>query len=211
MAFVVAAAVVGLATRSSNDSSTSASTASSGQGAVHGTTAGGPVLQNKAGDVQLTLPTGWLGADVEDGPTGVGAQVFPTDAGKASQLEQRLQVLPRTIVLFGVNTTDPTSGFAENVNVSPDPTAPLSYTLADIGAAELDGTRRFGAVVVDRGTVDLGSQQAYRFTYTANGFAGIAYVIKGSESVWVAIYTFGSLSSDNEAVADGSAATLVIP
>jgi hypothetical protein len=161
--------------------------------------------------LRLTLPTGWVGADVENGASGAGAQLFPDDPAKAATIEQRLSLLPRATVLFGVDGAGLGGGFTANVNVASDPTAPTSLSLDDIGRAEAKGTTQFGATVVDRDTIDLAGHQAYRFTYTAKGFAGIAFVLKGTSSVWIAIYTVDALTDANEALADGSAATLVIP
>ena len=210
IALIVVGAVAALVTRSSGKSSSSTSSTRGGV-AASGTTPAGPTVRNSNGDVSLTLPTGWVGADVENGSSGVGAQLFPDDPDRASAIEQRLSLLPRATVLFGADASQLTGGFTSNVNVATDPTAPTSLSLDDLGRAEANGTTRFGATVVDRGTIDLNGHETYRFTYTGTGFAGIAFVLKGRDSVWIAIYTFGSLSDTNQAIADGSAATLIVP
>lgn len=208
---IVVGAVAALVTRSSDRSSSVSGASASDSSAPAGTTPAGPTVRNAAGDVSLTLPTGWVGADVENGTAGIGDKLFPDDPDKSATIEQRLSLLPRATVIFGADASRLTGGFTPNVNVATDPTAPSSLSLDAIGRAEADGTTRFGATVVDRGTTDIGGHQAYRFTYSGTGFAGIAFVLKGSSSVWIAIYTFGSLSDANEAVADGSASTLIVP
>jgi len=162
------------------------------------------------GDISLTLPDTWRGADVSDGVEGKGSEMFPDDASAAARLEQRLNVLPRAVVIFGVEPPSPGAiDFADNVILLSDPTVPGSMSLEEAGPAEARGLKRV-ATVTDQGLVDLGALEAYRIVYEGSGFSGAAYVVKGADDTWVLTYTFGASGADVD-LADASAATFDAP
>lgn len=168
----------------------------------------GQTITTDSGSASLTLPDGWRGASVENGTAGVGQQLFPDDAEVASRVETNLAVLPRAIVLFGLDPSSVESGFTSNVNVLPDPTAPPNLDLAQLGAAELQGVERVNASgqVRDKGIVDLGPVKAYSFVYDLGQASIVAFVIKDAGKVWVLSYSFAAGRDDVE-LARASAAT----
>jgi hypothetical protein len=171
----------------------------------------GPVVSVRDGSVSLTLPAGWRGADVANGTQGVGAQLFPDDPSAAALIEQRLTVLPRAVLIFGVRPPSEDTRFADNVNVLPDPTAPVRLGLERIGGLEAKSLRVF-AKVTDEGIVDLGSRRTYRIVYRNDAVAmGVAYIIEGTQDTWVLTYTFGAKGQRNLDLAQSSAASFVTP
>ena len=171
----------------------------------------GQVIAARNGTISLALPAGWRGSDVSSGVEGLGPALFPDNPEAASTLGERLKILPRAVVLFGVRPprrgTPPS--FVDNVNVLADPTAPVSLSLEQIGPAEAKGIGQF-AKVTDQGEVKLGARNAYRIIYTTPASSGVAYIIKGTQDTWVLTYSFGSSTADVD-LAESSATTFKSP
>ena len=106
-------------------------------------------------------------------------------------------------------STATASTFADNVNVLADPTAPATVPLEQIGPAEAQGIAQF-ATVTSRDVVDLGARKAYRITYKASAFSGVAYIIQGTTDTWVLTYSFGADAPDVD-LAQSSATTFNPP
>lgn len=171
----------------------------------------GPVVTARGGTISLTLPAGWRGADVSNGVDAVGATLFPGDPRTAAEIQQRLSVLPRAVVLFGARppSTTTTLAFTDNVNVLSDPTAPPNLGLDHIGPAEAHGIGQF-ATVTSQGAVDLAGRPAYRIIYTKTAFSGVSFIIEGTFDTWVLTYTFGAARPD-VGLAQSSAMTFNAP
>jgi hypothetical protein len=171
----------------------------------------GQVITARNGTISLTLPSGWRGADLSNGVQGVASELFPDNPDAAAKIEQRLTVLPRAVVLFGARlpSTPNPPAFLDNVNVLADPTAPASLTIDEVGPAEAHGIAQF-ATVTGQGVVDLGARRAYRIVYKTPAFAGVAYIIKGTEDTWVLTYSFGPAGADLD-LAQSSASTFEAP
>jgi hypothetical protein len=193
----------------SSKSSSSKSSSSNGS-SVRLTPATGPTVNAPNTGVTLTLPEGWVGTSTEEGVEGAGAAMFPNDPDLASAVESRMSVLPRAVVVFGVEEQALRAGspFTPNLNILADPSVPSSYSLEDAGKAEARGIGSLGTVK-DRKAVDLDGLQAQRIQYEASSgqFSGVAYVFKEAGKFWVLTFSFSELSSDNVALADGSAST----
>jgi hypothetical protein len=196
--------------KSSSSKSSSSKSSSSKGSSASGIAATGPTIEAPKAGVTLTLPDGWVGVSTEDGVDGAGAKMFPDDPDLASAVESRMSVLPRAVVVFGVEEKSLRAGsnFTPNLNILADPSVPSSYSLEEAGKAEARGIASLGTVK-DRSAVDLDGTQAQRIQYEANGgaFAGVAYLFKEAGQFWVVTFSFSELTDHNVSIADGSAAT----
>jgi hypothetical protein len=208
--FLVIAGVALGVSRSSDDAATTSSSATPSTSSSDTPT--GPTIRSDDKAVSLKLPNGWKGLSVEAGVDHVGATLFPDDADLASEFQQRATILPRIVVLFALDVAHVARGhLTANLSVIADPTAPVTMSLEAVGKAESKGVAAFGGTLQSSGVVDLGSIEAFRYTYSASQFGGVGFVIKGSAKVWVLTYTFPALDDEAIAIATGSAATFDVP
>lgn len=63
-------------------------------------------VEVEAGDLRLSLPPSWVSARLDQDLTGQGARLAPDDAQMASDIDERLRMLPRSALLIGFDADD---------------------------------------------------------------------------------------------------------
>jgi hypothetical protein len=58
------------------------------------------------GDVRVSLPPSWVSAGLDQGVDGLGARLAPDDPQLASDIDNRLRMLPRSALLIGYDVRD---------------------------------------------------------------------------------------------------------
>jgi hypothetical protein len=208
---VLASFVVG--TTSDDEDGDSSSGTGSGVEAIETPDPGGDTVT--AGDVSITLPEGWVGADLTSGTEGIGAELVPDDADSAASMDTVLSMLPRVIVLAGFDEQGVRDRdlFVSNLNVLPDESIPDGMDLEDVVAVEARGVGSLGGEATHE-VVELGGRPVGRIeAEIAQGpieYSVVGYVIQEGGVTYVVTFSFADPSVADVALADASAATFSV-
>jgi hypothetical protein len=169
------------------------------------TEATGPTVTS--GGVSITLPAAWVGADVADGPAGVGALLFPDDSDRWEVAENVVGMLPRAVTLFGLDASRLDQMFVDNLNVLIDPSVPPEMDFAEMVEAQAQGIEGVGGSVLTSEIIDLGGRDVGRVLSGLSGYFAFSYFIVEDKTTYVITYSFDSITDANLMAANGSVAT----
>ncbi len=168
----------------------------------------GPTITS--GGVSITLPSGWVGADVAGGPEGVGTVMFPDDPEKGEAAENAVGLLPRAVILFAIDASRLDQLFVDNLNVLVDPSVPPEMNFAEMVEAQAQGIEGVGGSVLVTEIIPLGEREVGRVLSELSGYSIASYFIVEDGTTYVITYTFDSLTEANLMAANGSVATFSV-
>ena len=161
--------------------------------------------------MKVTLPTGWVGFDLEQGVDDVGARTFPGDPALAAGLQNMLNQYGKGAVFGGLAMTPRPPPATAYMLLFPDDPSPVGRTLEQQGEADLPAVRAQGGSIIESGLVHFPALDVFRITAHEQHQDAALYIVKGTDRAWIALYGFRTLTADNLALADGSASTIVVP
>jgi hypothetical protein len=173
------------------------------------TEATGPTITS--GGVSITLPAAsWVGADVADGPAGVGAVIFPGDPDRWEAAENVVGMLPRAVTLFGLDASRLDQMFVDNLNVLIDASVPPEMDFAEMVEAQAQGIELVGGSVLITEIIALGGRDVGRAVSDLGEYSVFSYFLVEDETTYVITYSFDSITDANLMAANGSVATFSI-
>jgi hypothetical protein len=173
------------------------------------TEATGPTITS--GGVSITLPAAsWVGADVADGPAGVGAVIFPDDPDRWEAAENVVGLLPRAVTLFGLDASRLDQMFVDNLNVLIDASVPPGMDFAEMVEAEAQGIELVGGSVLITEIIALGGREVGRAVSDLGEYSVFSYFLVEDETTYVITYSYDSITDANLMAANGSVATFSV-
>lgn len=174
----------------------------------------GQEVRAQEGGVTIRMPQSWAGASLEDGPEAAGTALFPDDPEQAARAADRLETLPGSTLVFGIDLPAARAGaqFTPNMNVLIDDSVPADFDLEQTTDAEVRGLSESAFTLTSRTRVDFGDRLADQLIYSTRepGFTAVAYVIKQDGVTYILTYSFGDLDAENLSISQGSAATFSV-
>jgi hypothetical protein len=172
----------------------------------------GPVVSTA--DFTLTLPAGWVGAELSASGEGFGAALFPAEPELAAAVDGVVANVPRSfrVVAFDEDAVRSQAVFVDNLNVFRDDTIPSGMPFDDMMRAQERGFGTLGFELVESDTVDLDGRRFGRLHARVDQAGGSAdslvYITEESGDIWILTYSFSGLDAGDRALADGSAASI---
>jgi hypothetical protein len=165
-------------------------------------------------DFTVTLPSGWIGAEISGTAEGFGASLFPSDPDLAAAMDGIVANVPRSIqlVAFEEDGVRSQALFVDNLNVFRDETIPSGMPFDDMMRAQENGFGAMGVELVESDTIDLAGRRFGRLHARVGTGPGasesLVYVTEESGEVWILTFSFPEIDASERALADGSASTI---
>jgi hypothetical protein len=175
---------------------------------------GGPTVTS--GELALTLPEGWVGADLSEGAPSAGEQMFPEDPDIAAVMDDGVAMLPRVVRIAGFEESGVREGrlFVSNVNLLQDTNVPPGMAFEQMMEFQSNSLRTVGADVIEEDIVEIDGRRFGRLQSEIEqgqvSYTALSYVVEEGGDVYVITFSFADPEPSDVALADASAASFTV-
>jgi hypothetical protein len=136
--------------------------------------------------------------------------MFPGDPELGEVAENAVGMLPRAVILFGLDASRLDQTFVDNLNVLVDASVPPDMDFAEMVEAQTRGIEGVGGSVLITEIIALGDRDVGRVLSDLGGYFVFSYFIVEDETTYVITYSFDSITDANLTAANGSVATFSV-
>jgi hypothetical protein len=171
--------------------------------------AAGEVLSTS--EFSVTLPEGWVGAEISESGEGFGASLFPSEPELAAAMDGLVANVPRSIrmLAFDESGIRAQALFVDNMNVLRDDSIPDDVPFDEMVRVQENSFGAMGFEVLESERVELDGRRFARIhAEVGTTYESLVYITEDAGAVWVLTYSFAEVGSSDRELADGSASTI---